>query len=300
MPDFLKVLSNRKVLVSDGAWGTLLMREGLKSGDCPEKWNRDYPERVGAVAKAYVDAGADIIETNSFGGTRIKLDHYGLGDQAMDLNTRAAEISRKAAGNRVFVMGSLGPTGKMLITEEIGESQMFDAFAEQGMGLEKGGADLLIIETMTDLQEAGIAVSACLENTDLPLVCSMSFENAGLDQFSTMMGVTPARMVEVQLDSGVKVLGSNCGKGTREMLGVAQQLRKATADFPLLIQANAGIPVYQEGEARFPDEPGDWHEYILHLLALNINIIGGCCGTNPGFIRNIRDWVDKALAKTLL
>jgi 5-methyltetrahydrofolate--homocysteine methyltransferase len=293
MPDFIAALKDREVLVSDGAWGTLLMKEGLKAGDCPEKWNREYPERVEVVARAYVDAGADIIETNSFGGTRIKLDHYGLGDQAVDLNARAAEISRKAAGDRVLVMGSVGPTGKMLLTGEVSESQMFDAFAEQGIGLEKGGADLLIIETMTDLQEAGLAVAACLENTGLPLVSSMSFEMAGEDGYATMMGVTPADLVEAHLDSGVTVIGSNCGKGTREMIGVATELRKKAPDFPLLIQANAGIPVYDKGAMKFPDAPDDWRDYIRRLFELNINIIGGCCGTNPGFIRNIRQWVDE-------
>jgi 5-methyltetrahydrofolate--homocysteine methyltransferase len=270
-----------------------MMKEGLKAGDCPEQWNKDYPDRVGVVAKAYVDAGADIIETNSFGGSRIKLDHYGLGDQAVDLNARAAEISKKAAGDKAFVMGSVGPTGKMLITGEISESEMFDAFSEQGTGLEKGGADLLIIETMSDLQEAGIAVAACLENTKLPLVCSMSFETAGDDQYATMMGVTPAQLAEAHLNSGVSIMGSNCGKGTKEMLGVAEELRKAAPDFPLLIQANAGIPAYHDGEMKFPDSPDDWQAYINKLFGLKINVIGGCCGTNPGFIRNIRAWVDE-------
>ncbi len=292
MPDFLQALKDRKVLVSDGAWGTLLMDEGLKAGVCPEIWNKDFPDRVGIVAKKYVDAGADIIETNSFGGSRIKLDHYGLGDQAVDLNARAAEISRKAAGEKVFVMGSVGPTGKMLITEEVSESQMFDAFSEQGIGLEKGGADLLIMETMTDLQEAGIAVAACRENTNLPLVCSMSFETAGEGQFATMMGITPAQLAEAEFLENVVVLGSNCGKGTQEMLGVATQLRKETT-MPLLIQANAGIPAYDAGEMKFPDSPDDWQTYINKLFDLNINIIGGCCGTNPGFIENIRRWVDE-------
>lgn len=293
MPDFLNALKKGKVLVSDGAWGTLLMNEGLKAGDCPEKWNKDFPERVEAVARQYVEAGADIIETNSFGGTRIKLDHYGLGNQAMDLNARAAEISRKAAGVKVFVMGSVGPTGKILITEEVSESQMFDSFAEQGMGLEKGGADLLIIETMTDLQEAGIAITACHENTNLPLVCSMSFETAGDDQYATMMGITPAQLAAAEFLEKVTVLGSNCGKGTEEMLGVATQLRNET-EMPMLIQANAGIPAYHEGEMKFPDSPDDWQAYIQKLFDLNINIIGGCCGTNPGFIQNIRHWVDES------
>jgi 5-methyltetrahydrofolate--homocysteine methyltransferase len=295
MTDFLEALKSRRILVSDGAWGTLLMHQGLKSGNCPEFWNRDFPDRVKSVAAAYVEAGSDIIETNSFGGTRIKLDHYGLGDQAADLNARAADISRKAAGEEVFVMGSMGPTGKMLITGEVSESQMFDAFAEQGMGLEKGGADLLIIETMSDLQEAGIAVAACLENTNLPLVCSMSFETAGEDQYATMMGITPGQLTDAEFIQNVTVVGSNCGKGTREMLGVATRLRENT-DMPVLIQANAGIPVYEEGEMKFPDSPEDWKSYIHRLFDLNINIIGGCCGTNPDFIRSIRKWVDEHLS----
>ena len=208
----------------------------------------------------------------------------------------AAEISRKAAGDSVLVMGTMGPTGKMLITGDVSEAQMFDAFSEQGMGLEKGGADLLIIETMTDLQEAGIAVTACLENTDLPLVCSMSFETAVEDQYATIMGISPAQFVKNQLNSGIKVLGSNCGNGTSEMLGVAKQLRKETPDFPLMIQANAGIPAFVDGEMRFQDEPEDWKAYIQELFKLNINIIGGCCGSTPDFIRNIRKWVDEFLS----
>ncbi len=170
---------------------------------------------------------------------------------------------------------------------------MFDSFAEQGMGLEKGGADLLIIETMTDLQEAGIAITACHENTNLPLVCSMSFETAGEDQYATMMGITPAQLAAAEFLEKVTVLGSNCGKGTEEMLGVATQLRNET-EMPMLIQANAGIPAYHEGEMKFPDSPDDWQAYIQKLFDLNINIIGGCCGTNPGFIQNIRRWVDES------
>ena len=131
--DFLSDLASNKVLVSDGAWGTLMMQQGLKAGDCPEKWNRDFPERVEVVARAYVDAGADIIETNSFGGSRIKLEHYGLDGQAEDLNAWAAEISKKAGGDKVFVMGSVGPTGKMLITGEVSESQVFDASWQAGL-----------------------------------------------------------------------------------------------------------------------------------------------------------------------
>ena len=296
MPDFVEILSDQKVLVSDGAWGTSMMHAGLKAGECPEKWNKEHPGRLMKVAKAFVEAGADIIGTNSFGGTRIKLDYYGLGDQVTDLNAWAAEISRKAAGDSVLVMGTMGPTGKMLITGDFSEAQMFDAFSEQGMGLEKGGADLLIIETMTDLQEAGIAVTACLENTDLPLVCSMSFETAVEDQYATIMGISPAQFVKNQLNSGIKVLGSNCGNGTSEMLGVAKQLRKETPDFPLMIQANAGIPAFVDGEMRFQDEPEDWKAYIQELFKLNINIIGGCCGSTPDFIRNIRKWVDEFLS----
>ncbi len=289
---FLKKLHSGKPLVSDGAWGTQLISAGLRAGECPEKWNLEYPGRISQVAKDYVDAGADLIETNSFGGSSLKLAHYDLAKESYDINARAAEISREAAGNTVWVMGSIGPTGKMLVTGEIEQEVMYQSFLEQATALAAGGADILLVETMTDLDEASIAVQACLESGALPVICTMSFEKMQDGSYKTMMGISPGDMVDRFRDTGISALGSNCGKGTDELLEIARKLRSLAPDLPLLIQANAGIPEYKEDQLKYPDKPKDWKPYIEQLITLRINIIGGCCGTDPSFIRLIRKLVD--------
>ena len=162
-----------KKLVSDGAWGTFLQARGLQAGDCPELWNITHPDVIVEIAKSYIDAGSDMVETNSFGGSRIKLAHYGLDDRTYELNKVAAELSRKAAGDNKYVLGSIGPTGKILMMGEVSRDEMFDAFKEQAIALEDGGADAIVIETMSDLDEATLALNAARENTDLELICTM-------------------------------------------------------------------------------------------------------------------------------
>lgn len=290
---FLKRLKSDKPMVSDGAWGTQLIKAGLRAGECPEKWNLEYPERISKLAKNYVEAGADLIETNTFGGSSLKLAHYDLAEEAYDINARAAEISRKAAGNTVWVMGSIGPTGKMLVTGETEQEVMYQSFLEQATALAAGGADILLVETMTDLDEAAIAVQACLESGTLPVICSMSFEKTRDGSYKTMMGISPRDLLARFENTEVAAIGSNCGKGTDELLEIAGELRSMSPGMPLLIQANAGIPQYKEDQVVYPDRPKDWEPYIEELIKLKINIIGGCCGTDPSFIRLIRRLVDK-------
>ncbi len=276
-----------KILVSDGAWGTFLHQKGLKPGECPELWNIQRPDDVFDIARSYIEAGADMIETNSFGGSHFKLANYGLGDKVYELNKAAAEISRKAAGSDHFVLGSIGPTGKLLIMEEVTEGQLYECFKTQSMALAAGGADAIVIETMTDLEEARIAVRAALENTACEVICTMTFEKTMNGEYRTMMGISPAQMTEALIREGASIIGANCGNGIDDMVGIVREIRKFHATVPILIHANAGLPIFCDGVTTFPESPSDMAGRVRELAEAGANIVGGCCGTTPDHIRQI-------------
>ena len=210
---FLERLSSGKLLVSDGATGTYLQSHGLEPGACPEEFNSSHPEVVKGMAKAYFDAGSDMVLTNSFGANRFMLTKYGYGDRVAEFNRLAAEHARSQAPQDCFVIGSVGPSGEFLLPlGEVSEPEMLGAFAEQVAALEEGGADGVIIETMTALEEARLAIQAAKENTGLAVISTMVFDK-GPRGFFTMMGVTPERAVTELLDAGADVVGSNCGNG---------------------------------------------------------------------------------------
>jgi 5-methyltetrahydrofolate--homocysteine methyltransferase len=274
-----------KILLSDGAWGTLLQAQGMNPGECPELWNITHRKEVLGIAKSYLLSGSDIIGTNSFGGSISKLSQYGLEGRVRELNEAAAAISREAAGNNRHVAGSVGPTGKMLLMGDVTENELYDGFCQQVIALEKGGADIIIIETMSAIDEASLAVRAARENTRCTVIITMTFERNGKGDFHTMMGVSPEEMVISMKDAGAHIVGSNCGNGMEEMIGVVNAIRAIDKTIPVIIQANAGIPEYIDGKTVFRESPEMMASFVPELLKAGVNIIGGCCGTTPEHIK---------------
>jgi 5-methyltetrahydrofolate--homocysteine methyltransferase len=289
----LDEIKHGKVLLSDGAWGTLLQEKGLNPGECPELWNITHVTDVQNIAESYIHAGSDIIETNSFGGNVFKLSLYGLGNSVSELNEAAAAISRKAAGNSKYVAGSVGPTGKMLLMEDVTETELYDAYREQAIALEKGGADIIIIETMSAVDEASIAVMASRENTSCTVIITMTFSKIAEGDYRTMMGVSPEEMVNSMKEAGAHIVGSNCGNGIEDMIGIVKAIRATDNNIPVMIQANAGIPELIDGKTIFRESPEMMASFIPELIKAGANIIGGCCGTTPEHIRQIGEVLGK-------
>jgi len=282
------LLAERPWLLADGATGSNLFERGLRSGDAPELRNADHPGRVAELQRAFVEAGADIILTNSFGGTRHRLKLHRAEDRVAELNEKAARIARAEADRAarvVLVGGSMGPTGEIL--EPLGPLSLDDAraaFAEQAVALARGGVDLLWIETMSSIEETEAAVAGA-QSSGLPVVATLSFDTNG----RTMMGITPAELAGLHRKHNLAACGSNCGTGPSELVACIVNL--ATASDPsavLVAKANCGIPQFVNGEIRFNGTPELMAQYACLSLDSGARIIGGCCGTTPEHVRIMR------------
>lgn len=287
MKSLIEALRSRRVLVSDGAWGTMLQERGLQHGECPELWNVTRRGDVFAVAKGYVDAGADIILTNSFGASPIRLAHFDLEDRAAELNKAAAAISREAAGDDVFVLGSVGPTGVVPMKGHVKDADVFNGFRLQATALKQGGVDAILIETMSAIDEAEIAIRAARDATELEVICTFTFDRTATGDYRTMTGVSPAEMAKALKGAGASIIGANCGNGFGQMIDVVRDIRKVDSATPLLVQANAGLPVVENGKLVYNETPEMVALKARTLMECGANIIGGCCGTTPSHIRAI-------------
>ena len=291
MPDRLsRLLASRPWLLADGATGTNYFAMGLETGDAPELWNVAFPERVSALHEAFVKAGADILLTNSFGGTRHRLKLHKAEGRVAEINRAAAGLARAAADaadREIVVAGSIGPTGEILAPiGPLAPEEAAATFAEQAAALAEGGADLLWIETMSSVEELDAAVAGAAA-TGLPLAATMSFDTHG----RTMMGVTPAQVARLVhgLSPRPVAYGSNCGIGPAELLAAIVNLRAAAEpDDVLIAKSNCGIPEYVEGEIVYSGTPELMADYARLALDAGVRIVGGCCGTTPEHIRVMR------------
>ena len=271
-------------LAADGAWGTELLNKGLVQGDAPEAWNLDQPDNVKAVAASYAEAGSRIILTNTFGGTRIKLSAAGLDERCEEINREGARLTREA-GEGFLCCGDMGPTGKMVFMEEVSEEDVESAYAEQASALKAGGADILLLETFTDLTELSAALKGAL-STGLAVICTMTYDRMADDSYRTVMGHSPEDVIPVLEELGAAAVGANCGAGVDQYVDLANRICSLTK-LPVWIKANAGLPVLEDNKVVYPMGPEEYAGHVPALLDAGVKIVGGCCGTNPEHIRGI-------------
>ena len=270
------------MVITDGAWGTEFQKRGLAIGEPADVWNLTRPADVEAVARSYVEAGSMVILTNTFRSNPVALSAVGQAAQAVAINRRGAELSKQQADGGVRVFASLGPTGKVMATGEIDEQRVTDGFRIQAEALASGGADVLLFETFSDVEEARLAVRVA-RPTGLPIIVSFAFDS-GKNKDRTMMGVTPETAALAMVEEGVDAIGANCGAGPESFSRICRRL-KAASGLPVWIKPNAGIPALEAGQAVYTMTPDAFAGYLPALVESGASFIGGCCGTNPEFIR---------------
>ena len=269
------------LIISDGAWGTQLQARGLASGTTPDTWNLTHAEQVESVARAYVDAGSQVILTNTFRANAVAM-HSSTEAELDAINRAGVAISKRAAGKQALVFASIGPTGKILMSGEIGADQVTDAFAAQAQSLAAAGADALLIETMSDIEEARLAVEAA-RRTGLPVLASFAFDS-GKNKDRTMMGATPEVVAAAMVEAGADAVGANCGVGVELSVPICKRLC-AACDLPVWIKPNAGLPTIEGTAIHYATSAEYFASHYAALAEAGASFVGSCCGSTPDFIR---------------
>jgi 5-methyltetrahydrofolate--homocysteine methyltransferase len=289
MESILNRIKQGEILIADGAMGSLLMARAkdLIKGKCPEFINLSRTDILEEIARLYLEAGADIIQTNTFGGSPLKLSAYNLQDQTEEINRAAVQAVRKVVDGKAYVSASCGPSGKMLKPYgPVEPEEMYQNFLRQLKAIIEAGVDIICVETMTDINEATLAVKAAKSiSPNIPVMATMTYDKTPRG-FYTMMGVSVEKAARELEAAGADIIGSNCGNGIENMILVAQGYKKFTS-LPLIIQANAGLPVVKDDAVVYPETPEFMAEKSKELAAAGVSIIGGCCGTTPEHIRVI-------------
>jgi 5-methyltetrahydrofolate--homocysteine methyltransferase len=292
MLGILERLRSGDILVADGAMGTMLFERGLKPGECPERWNLERPQVLEEIARLYLEAGADILQTNTFGASPLKLAQYSLSDSTEAINVAAVRAARSAATGRAFISASCGPCGRLLKPYgDVDPEEVTEGFERQLSAVVAEGVDMICIETMTDLSEATLAVRAAKKVSPATLVAATMTFDATARGFFTIMGVTVMQAARDLAAAGADIVGSNCGNGIENMVRIAAEFRKHSA-LPLLIQSNAGLPETTRDGLVYPESPEFMAAACPELVAFGVGIIGGCCGTTPEHVAAIRKTVD--------
>jgi 5-methyltetrahydrofolate--homocysteine methyltransferase len=280
-----KLLAEPGVILADGAMGTMLFAAGLEFGDPPERWNVDYPERIQVVHRAYLEAGARLLLTNTFGGNRFRLGMHGLESRATELNRAGAALLRAevdAFGGRAIVAGDVGPSGDILAPlGTLDYADAVDGFAEQAAALISGGVDVIWIETMSDLGEMQAAIEGVRRVApEIPIIATMTFDTRG----HTMMGVSPEEAAPFLAELGACAIGGNCGNGPDELVAVIQKMHAVCPDAILVAKSNAGIPQLVRGQTIYSASPGDMAGFATELVRSGARILGACCGSTPAHL----------------
>ncbi len=287
----------KKILIADGAIGTMLLNKGLKVGTCPEELNLTHSEIIKNIHDEYIHAGADIILTNTFGANKYKLNRFGLAKDTIKLNQEAINIAKKAAGEKTYIFGDIGPTG--IFPKPAGELEyqdFYDAFREQAEVFIRNKLDGIIIETMSDLTEIKAAVCATRDAGKIPIIACATFQKTNMG-YATLTGKTPDKIVKFLAELGCNVIGANCSVGSYDMIHILQMMKSSVENLNksiyFIVQPNAGLPRFKNGKTVYSESVDDFSKAIGEFVKIGVDIIGGCCGTTPEYIRAVKEKVNE-------